>query len=593
MWRPTVRPALIVRPRLAAGTSLRRVSRPRSLEQVGCHCSQAAVMSSSVQHPDPEAAALREEIVKVARMRAEVHEFRSTELADIARGREAAERREDAAVANCARRVAEVADQLAQEAIERELHTLDDEEAELSDLNTLRMRVAEQDVRLTPAGEPHLAALPHRAASLRGSPWLGSLLGLLLAASHRAGEVAPLHTTSAGHGQAGAGAGGFARGPAPRAHEEALFRRLALAGSLWCVRRARGGGKASLCCRESEADCPRSRPAGSCLWPIVCGAQAVAARCVAELALKREAARAVSSEYDSVLRSVAAARQGVAGQSAAEKEEDAELAAEQARLLRGGTQATHGATAKLEADWEHHRSTVVAAVRAQWKRRLAAAAGSPDAVRSQLGSVSSTARGLARETAADMAASAAATFDDHAAPLCRQLEAEAARLGARAVRAAAVASRLRATLAEASRARDKADAARRVRRVLDEAQDDALAVDAADPLTSGAGPGFTGEARAQLAAVRDEALRLWSGLGEVGERELMELSVLLAATAVALEPGAGAEASQAEDLRRFRDEARDEARRLMTAQAAAGRGDAAAADAADAPGFTATPSFGR
>ncbi|KAA0166732.1 hypothetical protein FNF31_01107 [Cafeteria roenbergensis] len=422
-------------------------------------------MSSSVQHPDPEAAALREEIVKVARMRAEVHEFRSTELADIARGREAAERREDAAVANCARRVAEVADQLAQEAIERELHTLDDEEAELSDLNTLRMRVAEQD--------------------------------------------------------------------------------------------------------------------------------AVAARCVAELALKREAARAVSSEYDSVLRSVAAARQGVAGQSAAEKEEDAELAAEQARLLRGVTQATHGATAKLEADWEHHRSTVVAAVRAQWKRRLAAAAGSPDAVRSQLGSVSSTARGLARETAADMAASAAATFDDHAAPLCRQLEAEAARLGARAARAAAVASRLRATLAEASRARDKADAARRVRRVLDEAQDDALAVDAADPLTSGAGPGFTGEARAQLAAVRDEALRLWSGLGEVGERELMELSVLLAATAVALEPGAGAEASQAEDLRRFRDEARDEARRLMTAQAAAGRGDGAAADAADAPGFTATPSFGR
>lgn len=107
-------------------------------------------MSSGVQHRDPEAEALREELVKVAKQRVEVHEFRSTELADIARGREAAERREDAAVSNCSRRVAEIADQLAQEAIERELHSLDDEEAELSDLNALRMRVAEQDVRSAP-----------------------------------------------------------------------------------------------------------------------------------------------------------------------------------------------------------------------------------------------------------------------------------------------------------------------------------------------------------------------------------------------------------------------------------------------------------
>lgn len=300
----------------------------------------------------------------------------------------------------------------------------------------------------------------------------------------------------------------------------------------------------------------------------------------------------MSSEYDSVLQSVEAARHGVEGQSAAEEEEDAGLAVEQARLLRGLTQATHGATAKLEADWEQHRCTVVAAVRAQWKHRLAAAAGTPDAVRAQLGSVSSTARGLARVTAADMASSAAASFDDHAAPLCRQLEAEAARLGARATRAAAVASRLRATLAEASRARDKAGAARRVRRVLDEAQGDAFAVDAADPLTSGAGSGFTGEARAQLAAVREETLRLWSGLGETGERELMELSVLLAATAVAHEPGTGAEARQTEDLRRFRDESRDEARRLMTARAAAGHGGHAA-DSAQVAGAATGSSSGR
>lgn len=306
------------------------------------------------------------------------------------------------------------------------------------------------------------------------------------------------------------------------------------------------------------------------------GAQATTARCAAELESKREAASAVSTEYDSVLQSVEAARQGVEGQSAAEKAEDAELAAEQARLLRGVTQATHGATAKLEADWDHHRSTVVAAVRAQWKQRLAAAAGTPDSVRAQLGSVSSTARGLARVTAADMAASAAAAFDDHAAPLCRQLEAETARLGARSARAAAVASRLRATLAEASRARDKPEAARRVRRVLDEAQADAFAVDASDPLTSGAGSGFTGEASEQLAAVRDETLRLWAGMGDTGEREMLELSVLVAATAVAHEPGAGAEARHVEALRRFRDESRDEARRLMTASEASGRGSDAA-----------------
>lgn len=103
-------------------------------------------MSSIAQHLDPEAEALREELLRVAKQRVEVQEFRSTELADIARGREAAERREDAAVTNCSRRIAEVADQLAQESIDRELHSLDDEEKELSDLNALRMRVAEQDV---------------------------------------------------------------------------------------------------------------------------------------------------------------------------------------------------------------------------------------------------------------------------------------------------------------------------------------------------------------------------------------------------------------------------------------------------------------
>jgi len=99
-----------------------------------------------------EVHALRELLVSVADQRREVHEFREAELADIAESRRSARSREQAAVRSCSKRVAELADKMAQEALEREMGTLDDDEAELMELNSLRMQVARQEVS-GPTGE--------------------------------------------------------------------------------------------------------------------------------------------------------------------------------------------------------------------------------------------------------------------------------------------------------------------------------------------------------------------------------------------------------------------------------------------------------
>lgn len=90
---------------------------------------------------------MRAQLVTVAEQRLDVFGFREAELSEIRKSRQEAEHREDVAARNCAKRVAEMADELARQAIETEMQSLDDEEAELAQINLLRMEVSRQEVR--------------------------------------------------------------------------------------------------------------------------------------------------------------------------------------------------------------------------------------------------------------------------------------------------------------------------------------------------------------------------------------------------------------------------------------------------------------
>jgi len=294
--------------------------------------------------------------------------------------------------------------------------------------------------------------------------------------------------------------------------------------------------------------------------------QAVVKALNAGLSSKQAAARSVGEEYESVLSTIERIRASVEDERASGEHEEARLAAEQARLLRDITAATRGATSRLEAEWERRRAEVTAAVEAQWRPRVGAVTGSAERLRSQLAGVASEARTMARDAAAGMAGAAATAFESHAAPLCRQLDAETARLGSRMAATSSARSRVRAAMDE-SRAAGPGAARRSARslgRVIDAVAADSLTVDASDPVTGGAGAAFTAESRAQLAAVRDETLRHWEGLGPAGEDAMLGLSVVLASTAGAHE-APGTSAATVPALRRFNEAVRDESRRVMQA----------------------------
>lgn len=254
---------------------------------------------------------------------------------------------------------------------------------------------------------------------------------------------------------------------------------------------------------------------------------------------------------------------------AADDHEDAALAAEQARLLSHLTAATRGATARLEGDWDRKRRLVSSEVEQEWRPRILAISGSQSRLKEQLAGVAADARSAARDTATGMAQGSASAFEAHAAPLCRQFDAEAARLGSRAAAVDSARSRVRAALVReretpATRpdAASTSDRLRQLRRVLDAAEAEAEGVEAVDPVTGGAGAAFTAEARAQLAAVRGETLSHWETLEGLGEEEMARLAVLLASTASAHETADETNAAVAA-LKMFRGEATAEARRLM------------------------------
>lgn len=249
---------------------------------------------------------------------------------------------------------------------------------------------------------------------------------------------------------------------------------------------------------------------------------------------------------------------------AADDHEDAALAAEQARLLSHLTAATRGATARLEGDWDRKRQQVSAEVEHEWSSRLSAISGSKSRLKEQLAGVASDARMAARDTSSAMAQGAASAFEAHAAPLCRQFDADVARLGSRAAAVDSARSRVRAALVAERESPDasRSDGVRHLRRVLDAAEAEADSVEALDPVTGGAGAGFTAEAREQLAAVRNETLAHWETLESVGEEEMAKLAVLLASTAAAHETADGSNGSVSA-LKMFRGETTAETRRIM------------------------------
>jgi hypothetical protein len=231
--------------------------------------------------------------------------------------------------------------------------------------------------------------------------------------------------------------------------------------------------------------------------------------------------------------------------------EDEELEREQRELLERITVATHGATTRLQADWESRREKIQDAVQGQWEATLRKLSDSR-LTTEDLHSVTENARALARRTAGIMADAAAVAFEEHVAPFARASDEELERLADAAFDIESARSRVRANLTMLAHESSFERVARGVHAALETAEETmSHQVESSDPLRGGSEPAFVVSAEAQLDAIRTETLRLWRSLGEIGEEAMLQASVAVASSASAFQPRVG----DPKELSRFIEEA--------------------------------------